>query len=144
MAFLLGWKDIAGSSGFTLKHSRIYDVARAVSGEWSGSRDFYIADNVIVGRHEPTKMMGWSGALWTNLPGFPEYLISEYGIKVYGQGHAVTHNYIANFHDAIDVSTYGEPDGTPGIGGVTDAQFINRRHNRSLPVGPAGQCVSRR
>ena len=79
------------------------------------SRDFYIADNVIVGRHEPTKMMGWSGALWTNLPGFPESLISEYGIKVYGQGHAVTHNYIANFHDAIDVSTYGEPDGTPGI-----------------------------
>ena len=30
VAFLLGWKDIAGSSGFTLKHSRIYDVARAV------------------------------------------------------------------------------------------------------------------
>jgi hypothetical protein len=115
VAFLLGWKDITGSSGFTLKHSRIYDVARAVSGEWSASRDFYIADNVIVGRHEPTKMMGWSGALWTNLPGFPESLISEYAIKVYGQGHVVAHNYIANFHDAVDVSTYGEPDGTPGI-----------------------------
>ena len=60
-------------------------------------------------------MMSWSGALWTKLPGFPELLNSEYGIKVYGQGHVVTHNYIANFHDAIDVSTYGEPDGTPDI-----------------------------
>jgi hypothetical protein len=115
VAFLLGWKDITGSSGFTLKRSRIYDVARAVSGEWSRARDFFIADNVIVGRHEPTKMMSWSGALWTNLPGFPESLNSEYGIKVYGQGHAVTRNYIANFHDAIDISTYGEPDGTQGI-----------------------------
>jgi hypothetical protein len=115
VAFLLGWKDITGSSGFTLKRSRIYDVARAVSGEWSRSRDFFISDNVIVGRHEPTKMMGWSGALWTNLPGFPESLQSEYGIKVYGQGHVVMHNYIADFHDAIDISTYGEPDGTPGI-----------------------------
>ena len=118
VAFLLGWKDIAGSSGFTLKRSRIYDVARAVSGEWSGSRDFFIADNVIIGRHEPTKMMSWSGALWANLPGFPESLNSEYGIKVYGQGHVVMHNYVANFHDAIDVSTYGEPDGTPGIAGT--------------------------
>jgi hypothetical protein len=115
VAFLLGWKDIAGSSGFTLKRSRIYDVARAVEAEWSGSRDFYIADNVIVGRHEPTKMMSWTGAIWENYPSFPESLQSEYGIKVYGQGHVVTHNYVANFHDAIDVSTYGEPDGTPDI-----------------------------
>ncbi len=115
VAFLLGWKDIIGSSGFTLKHSRIYDVARAVQAEWSASRDFYIADNVIIGRHEPDKMMSWSGAIWMNFPGFPESLNSEYGIKVYGQGHVVTHNYVANFHDAIDISTYGEPDGTPDI-----------------------------
>jgi hypothetical protein len=118
VAFLLGWKDIAGSSGFTLKRSRIYDVARAVQAEWSRSRDFFIADNVIIGRHEPTKMMSWTGALWANLPGFPESLQSEYGIKVYGQGHVVMHNYVANFHDAIDVSTYGEPDGTPDIAGT--------------------------
>jgi hypothetical protein len=118
VAFLLGWKDIIGSSGYTLKRSRIYDVARAVSGEWSASRDFFIADNMIIGRHEPTKMMSWTGALWANLPGFPESLSSEYGIKVYGQGHVVMHNYVANFHDAIDISTYGEPDGTPGIAGT--------------------------
>ena len=134
VAFLLGWKDIAGSSGFTLKHSRIYDVARAVQAEWSGSRDFYIADNVIIGRHEPTKMMSWTGALWANLPGFPESLQSEYGIKVYGQGHVVMNNYVANFHDAIDVSTYGEPDGTPDIAGtaVSGPSELNDRMAASI------------
>jgi len=30
VAFLLGIKGIASSSGFTLKHSRIYDVGRVV------------------------------------------------------------------------------------------------------------------
>ena len=115
IAFLLGWKDIAGSSGFTLKHSRIYDVARAVQAEWSGSRDIYIGDNVMIGRHDPAKMMGWSGKVWSELPGFPELLVSEYAVKVYGQGHVVTHNYLANWHDAIDISTYGEPDGTPDM-----------------------------
>jgi hypothetical protein len=115
IAFLLGWKNIAGSSGFTLKNSRIYDVDRAIQAEWSGSRDFYIADNVIIGREHPSKMMGWTGAVWAAYPGYPELLLSEYAIKVYGQGHVVTHNYVADFHDGIDVSTYGEPDGTPDI-----------------------------
>lgn len=114
IAFLLGWKDIAGSSGFTLKHSRIYDIQRAIQAEWSGSRDFYIADNVFIGREHPSRIEGSGGGL-RDYPGYPELLLSEYAIKLYGQGHVVTHNYVADFHDAIDVSTYGEPDGTPDI-----------------------------
>ena len=81
--------------------------------DWSGSKDFYIADNVFIGRHDPDKMMGWNGAIWEKLPGFPERLDSEYAIKVYGQGHVVAHNYIAHWHDGIDMATYGNPDGTP-------------------------------
>ncbi len=113
VAFLLGIKDIAGSSGFTLKRSRIENVGRAVQADWSGSKNFYIADNVFIGRHDPDKMMGWNGAIWEKLPGFPERLDSEYAIKVYGQGHVVTRNYIAHWHDGIDMATYGNPDGTP-------------------------------
>ena len=113
VAFLLGIKGIAGSSGFTLKHSRIENVGRAIQDDWSGSKNFYIADNVFIGRHDPNKMMGWNGAIWQKLPGFPERLDSEYAIKVYGQGHVVTRNYIANWHDGIDNATYGNPDGTP-------------------------------
>jgi hypothetical protein len=113
VAFLLGIKGIAGSSGFTLKHSRLYDVGRAIQADWSGSKNFYIGDNIFIGRHVPDKMLGWNGAQWAKYPGFPELLISEYGVKIYGQGHVVEHNYVANWHDGIDVATYGVPDGAP-------------------------------
>jgi hypothetical protein len=113
VAFLLGIKGIAGSSGFTLKHSKIYDVGRVIQDDWSGSKNFYIADNSMVGRHDPNKMMGWTGALWAKFPEYPELLLSEYAIKVYGQGHVVAYNYVANWHDGIDVATYGTPDGAP-------------------------------
>src|SRR5580693_1953253 len=113
VAFLLGIKGIAGASGFTLKHSRVYDVGRVVQDDWSGSKNFYIADNTLIGRHDPNKMMGWIGSPWDKFPGFPELLISEYAIKVYGQGHVVAYNYIANWHDGVDVATYGTPDGAP-------------------------------
>ncbi len=113
VAFLLGIKGIAGSSGFTLKHSKVYDVGRVVQDDWSGSKNFYIADNIMIGRHDPNKMMSWTGAIWSKFPDYPELLLSEYAIKVYGQGHVVAYNYVAHWHDGIDVATYGTPDGAP-------------------------------
>jgi len=113
VAFLLGLKGIAGASGFTLKHSKLENIGRGVHTDWSGSKDFYVADNTFIGRHDPDKMMAWTGAIWEKLPGFPERLDSEYAVKVYGQGHVVAHNYIAHWHDGIDMATYGNPDGTP-------------------------------
>jgi len=112
VAFLLGWKDIAGSSGFTLVHSRAENVGRVVQDEWSGSKDFYIADNVFIGRHDPSKLLMWyfRQDVWGKFPGYPALITSEYAIKVYGQGHVVAHNYVANWHDGIDFSTYGTPD----------------------------------
>ena len=74
VAFLTGIKDIAGSSGFTLKRSKIYNVGRAIQGDWSGSKNYYVGDNSFVGRHDPDKMMSWIGALWEKFPGFPELL----------------------------------------------------------------------
>ena len=97
VAFLLGIKGIAGASGFTLKRSKVYDVGRAVQDDWSGSKNFYIADNTLTGRHDPNKMMGWIGSPWDKFPGFPELLLSEYAIKVYGQGHVVAYNRVVNW-----------------------------------------------
>jgi hypothetical protein len=114
VAFLLGIKNITGSSGFTLKHSRIEDVGRAVQDDWSGSKDFYIADNVFIGRHNPEKLQSWfTPAVWAKFPGYPALITSEYAVKIYGQGHVVAYNYAANWHDGIDIATYGDPDGTP-------------------------------
>jgi len=114
VAFLVGLKNIAGASGFTLKHSRLENIGRGVQAEWSGSKNFYIADNVFIGKHDPNRLQTWWDAgVWSKYPGFPELITSEYAIKVYGQGHVVAWNYVANWHDGIDIATYGNPDGTP-------------------------------
>jgi len=46
-------------------------------------------------------------------------MASYIAVKLYGPGHVVAYNYIADFHDGINVETYGNPDGSvasgPGI-----------------------------
>ena len=113
VAFDLGHKRIGGAVGFTLKRSRIEDVGRGVSTDWGGARDFYIADNVFIGRNDPSRLMGWIGRTWQGLPGFPQPLLSEFAVKVFGSGHVITHNRVEFFHDGIDHSTYGNPDDWP-------------------------------
>jgi hypothetical protein len=113
VAFLLGRKRMLGAVGFTLKNSRLENVGRGVFSDWGGARDFYIADNVFIGRNDPAKLMGWIGRTWQNLPGFPQPLLSEYAVKVYGSGHVIAHNRVENFHDGLDHATYGDPDGWP-------------------------------
>ncbi|MDR2216299.1 MAG: hypothetical protein LBE59_10750 [Nevskiaceae bacterium] len=112
-AFQLGRKRILGSVGFTLKNSRIENVGRGVFTEWGGAQDFYIADNVFIGRNDQSQLMGWIGATWRDRPGFPVPLVSEYAVKIYGSGHVITNNRIEFFHDGIDHSSYGDPDGWP-------------------------------
>jgi hypothetical protein len=117
VAFLLGLKNIVGSSGFTLKHSRLENIGRGVQADWSGSKNFYIADNVFIGRHDPNKLLSW---WWPEVrgkfAGYPAAITSEYAVKVYGQGHVVAYNYVAHWHDGIDIATYGDPDGTAADG----------------------------
>jgi Right handed beta helix region len=113
LAFQAGLKNIAGASGLTIKRCRFENVGRAIYTDWSGSKDFYIADNVMVGRFNPNYLMGFTGRTWQNLPEFNPKLVSEYAVKVYGSGHVVAYNAIANFHDGVDVATYGNPDGAP-------------------------------
>jgi Right handed beta helix region len=113
LAFQGGLKNITGSSGLTIKNCRFQDVGRAIYTDWSGSKDYYIADNVMLGRFNPNYLMGFTGRTWQNLPEFNPKLVSEYAVKVYGSGHVVAYNAIANFHDGVDVATYGNPDGSP-------------------------------
>jgi hypothetical protein len=113
LAFQAGLKNIAGSSGLTIKDCRFENVGRAIYTDWSGSRDYYIADNVMLGRFNPNYLMGFTGRTWQNLPEYNPKLVSEYAVKVYGSGHVVAYNAIANFHDGVDVATYGNPDGSP-------------------------------
>ena len=113
VAFLLGLKNIIGSSGFTLKHSRLENIGRGIQADWSGSKNFYIADNVFIGRHDPRRLLSWWWPeVWGKFENYPAALTSDYAVKIYGQGHVVAYNYAAHWHDGITVATYGNPDGT--------------------------------
>jgi hypothetical protein len=106
IAFHAGLKDVLGASGLTVRNFRIEDVGIAVTTEYAGSKDFYIADNVILGRDDRFRLNGWaSPGIYGATP-----LKSYYAIKVYGSGHVICHNAVAYFHDGIDVSTYGTPE----------------------------------
>jgi hypothetical protein len=51
--------------------------------DWHKSHDFYIADNVFLGRHEPERMVAWINRdFWGKYPGYPALIDSEYAVKV--------------------------------------------------------------
>ena len=110
IAILAGRKRIVGSEGLTVKRSRFENVGIGITTDWSGSRNFYIADNVFVGRQIPDHLMGWIGRTWQGFADFPVPLISNVAVKVYGSGHVIAHNDVSHFHDGIDHATYGNPD----------------------------------
>lgn len=113
VAFLVGLKNIIGASGFTLKRCRLENIGRGVQADWSGSKYFYIADNVFIGRHDPKRLQSWWWPeIWGKFENYPAEITSDYAVKVYGQGHVVAYNYAANWHDGITSATYGNPDGT--------------------------------
>ena len=88
----------------------------------AGSSNFYIADNYFFGRDDSKHLLGWNGAFWAQFDGvdgqkFPPVLASYTAVRLYGPGHVVAYNYVADFHDGIDVETYGNPDGSHAIDG---------------------------
>jgi hypothetical protein len=120
IAIFAGQKEVLGAVALTVKNCRFEQVGFGVWTEYAGSSDFYIADNLFLGRDDRFRLIGWGGRL--RQPGgntWPEplygshLLTSYYAVKVYGQGHVIAHNSIAYFHDAISVSTYGTPEKDP-------------------------------
>jgi hypothetical protein len=126
VAIAAGTQFIAGSRGLTVKRSRFENVGAGIFTNYSGSSHFYIADNTFIGRNDPKHLIGWAGEMWTKFRGvdgqiFPPAMASYVAVKLYGPGHVVAHNYIADFHDGINVETYGNPDGSVASGpGILD------------------------
>jgi hypothetical protein len=117
-----GTQFIAGSKGLTVKRCRFDDVNIGIFTNYSGSSDFYVVDSQFFGRDDAKHLFGWNGAFWAQFNGvdgqiFPPILASYTAVRLYGPGHVVAYNYIANFHDGIDIETYGNPDGSHAIDG---------------------------
>jgi hypothetical protein len=115
-----GQKEVTGAVALTVKNCRFENVGFGVWTEYAGSSNFYIADNLFLGRDDRFRLIGWGGRQRT--PEGPSWqeplfgshqLTSYYAIKVYGPGHVIAHNSIAYFHDAIGISTYGTPEQDP-------------------------------
>ena len=123
IAIWAGTQFIAGSKGLTVKKSRFEDVGAGVFTNYSGSSNFYIADNWFIGRNDPNHVIGWAAPqLWSRFAGvegqkFPPAMASYVAVKVYGPGHVIAYNYVAHFHDGIDIETYGNPDGSAAVDG---------------------------
>jgi hypothetical protein len=118
VAIFAGMKEVTGAVGLTVKNSRFEDIGFGVWTEYAGSSDFYIADNVFLGRAEQRNLLvGWNRA-WRqgdNVigPYGSHEMRSYYAIKIYGPGHVIAHNSMAYFHDGIGISTYGSPEKDP-------------------------------
>ena len=64
IAIWAGTQFIAGSKGLTVKRCRFEDVGMGIFTNYSGSSDFYIADNVLLGRNDSKHLIGWNGPFW--------------------------------------------------------------------------------
>jgi hypothetical protein len=114
VAIFAGQKEVLGAVGLTVKNCRFENVGFGVWTEYAGSSDFYIADNVFLGRDDRHRLIGWTGPMRASAGPYGSHLLtSYYAIKVYGPGHVIAHNAIAYFHDAIGISTYGTPEQDP-------------------------------
>lgn len=117
VAIFAGQKEVLGAVGLAVRNCRFENVGFGVWTEYAGSSDFYIADNIFLGRDDRYRLVGWGGA--RREPDGPAWAVPLYGshrvtsyyaVKVYGPGHVIAHNSIAYFHDGIGISTYGTPE----------------------------------
>lgn len=124
IAFMAGQKDIIGAKNLTIRNCRIEDVGIAITTENAGSKNFYMADNIIIGREDRYRVRGWAS------PGIypPSQLTGYFAIKVYGSGHVICHNSVAYFHDGITVSTYGTPEAEQDLKAVAIDIYENDIH----------------
>ncbi len=171
VAIFAGQKEVIGAVGLTVKNCRFENIGFGVWTEWAGSNDFYIADNLFIGRDDRFRLIGWGGRQrepggnqWAEPPFKSHRMVSYYAIKVYGQGHVIAHNAIAYFHDAIGISTYGTPPTDPDMrasaidiynndmhmlnddyvetdGGVHNVRVFNNRGTNSAQGGYSSQPV---
>ena len=115
VAIFAGFKNVTGAVALTVMNCRFEDIGFGVWTEYEGSSDFYIADNVFLGRAEQRNLLiGWTGPLWRSAGPYGSHEVrSYYAVKVYGPGHVIAHNAVAYFHDGIGISTYGTPETDP-------------------------------
>jgi len=85
-----------GSSHLVVRRCRMLDVSTGLRTYTEKSDNWYVADNVIIGRNPK-----WYPRNSAKL--------SHTGINFYGRGHVICHNRIEKFWDCLAIANYGPP-----------------------------------
>ena len=93
-----GQQRVAGCQGLTVRNCRFENVRDGIFTLWNGAADFYIADNVFLGRNSREGRTGWGDAK-------DGFLKSNTAITLQGTGHVVCHNAIAYFWQGYHMGT---------------------------------------
>gem|GEM_PF-469160 len=102
-AIMAGKKDVLACVGLTVRNCKFEDVRQGIYSLSNRARDYYIADNIFIGRNARQRLTNWGTA--------DDKFMQSYGcIQIHGTGHVVTHNSIAFFWDGINFGTYGTPE----------------------------------
>lgn len=114
VALFAGEKEVKGAKALTVRNCRFEKVGVGIWTESDESEDFFISDNLFLGREDRMRVIGWNQAGSRSAGIYPSHrLTSFFAIKLYGPGHIIRHNSVAYFHDGICLSTYGPPSEDP-------------------------------
>ena len=88
-----------GSQGITVRRCRIEGVINGIYTQSENSRNWFIADNEIIGIN----------TTWYPRPNQGYMSPAHTGVNVYGQGHVVCFNRITRFSDSLAIANFGPP-----------------------------------
>ncbi len=107
IAFYCGLQGLQACTGLTVKNCRMEDVQYGILAQDGRSENFYIADNVFIGRNPSDRFNPQSS-------GSSGRTEAGYAVNLAGKGHVVCYNYVANFWDGINVFTNSLADPVSG------------------------------
>ncbi len=122
IAFHGGFQGVMGAKGLTVKRCKIENVGYGILAQDGRSSDFYIADNIIIGRNAPDQLHPLSGRAGGRSQ-------AGYAVNLSGTGHVVCHNYTAQFWDCINVFTNALADPEMGQQALAIDFYNNDIHN---------------
>jgi len=88
-----------GSDGLVIRRCKIHDVVYGINTGCENSRNWFIADNEIVGIN----------TTWYPRPSKTYMSPGHTGVNVYGQGHVICYNRITRFSDSAAIYNFGPP-----------------------------------
>lgn len=98
IAFYGGLQGLQGCKGLTVKNCRLENVQYGILAQDGRSENFYIADNIFIGRNPLDRFNPESS-------GSNGRTQAGYAVNLAGQGHVICHNYVEGFWDGINVFT---------------------------------------